>query len=299
MTIAELEQSGQAAYQEQDYNKAVELFEAAYEMKQTIALNQQLVASLDAAEQFEQAFRIATELSWSVYTTLDMQTQFIHIALHAKRPISARKMLQQVMTNHDALESEINGLEEKLRVEETVKIKQMTRDFYHLGDANLNDQKQRLTEFEQLPLKEYEFGAQGVLTDPFSSALIRSTIFDSLQRLGINHTIDMVSVLGETQVIVPAEVGPLTNMHTYQAIMRVLDNIEADLDPMLWQGVRQQAEVLLQIMYPFLDDGIEDPRVWVQDLLALLTGMNEGQSSPKQQQWLQASLKAIEEAFGF
>lgn len=299
MSIDTLTNNALAAFKAGDFQKAVNLYEEAYQLNQTVALNMALVSSLYAAEQFVQAYRIATELSWDTYATNEEQEQFIRVALRAEQPIAARKMLAKYDEDTRELHREIEQVETRLRSEQAVKIKTMTREFYHLGEALLTEQQQVLQEYEQLPLDEYIFGAKGVLMDPFAHPLTRATVFASLQQLAVNDELSVVTVLGETEIIVPKQLTSLQETTTYQVIRKLLIEQETQMDPVIWQGLSQQSQLMLQIMYPFIDEAIEDPVQWLADLQAILIGEFGTNSETKQGRWQQATIQAMTEIFGF
>lgn len=299
MSVETLTSDAQAAFDSGDYQQAVDLYEAAYQLEQTVALNMAFVKSLDAAEQYAQAYRIATELPWSAYKTEESQVRFIRVALHAGQPISAHKMLVKFNSDSHELEELISQTEQILRDEQAVKIKTMTREFYHLGEATLTEQQQRLQEYDQLPLDEYVFGAKGILTDPFAHPLTRATVFASLQQLNIADAIDMLSVLGEVQAVKPNDFTSLQEMTVYKAVQKLLIEQEPQMDPVMWQGIAQQTELMLQIMYPFLDDGIDQVDDWVANLQAMMMGELTAKMDTKQGEWQQATIQAMTEILGF
>lgn len=293
MSAEALINEGRAAFDAGEYQQAIDSFEAAYKLEQTIEVNLSLAASLDAAEQFEQAFRIATELPWAVYNTIDMQEHFIQVALHAKRPITARKMLAQYMGDKTSIILTINKSEEALRQNQAIKVKTMTREFYHLGEATLTEQQQRLQEFEQLPLDEYVFGAKGVLVDPFANALIRATVFASLQQLNYDEAVTVQPLVGEQTEVTPSQSPALQDMLHYQAVNEALKDEEANMDPVLWQGLAQQSQLMMQMMYPFLDVAIDNPVKWVTDMQGVMMGINEPDVTTNQGRWQEAILQAM------
>lgn len=299
MTLEELTASGNLAFEAGDFQAAVDLFEEAYQLEQTLDLNHALVKSLDQSEQYAQAYRIATELPWHAYESRETQELFINVALHAEQPIAARKMLARYVGNPDDMLQGINQVEQQLRVEQSVKVKTLTREFYHLGEASLVAQQQRLQEYDQLPLDEYVFGAKGVLMDPFAHALTRATVFASLQALQYEHAIDMLNVLGETETIVPAKVKKLEKMTSYQTIQKEFIEQETQMDPIMWQGLVQQNQLMLQIMYPFIDEVIDAPVDWLVNLQDMMMGQSEGYSATKQGRWQEKTMQSMVGIFGF
>jgi len=298
MTIEELINVGETAIKDGKYQEAVDAFEEAYQQEQTVELNVRLVSSLELAQQYEQAYRIATELPWSAYDTIEMQDMFIDVALHVDRPIAARKMLAQYSGDVSAALNIITSYEKKMAVDEAQQIKSLTREFYHLGENSLVQQQQSLSSMEQLPLKEYLFGAKGVLIDPFANALIRATVFESLRHLGINEPVEMVAVTGDTYQIVPSTFTKIDMNNTYKDVVQELREQEQIMDPVIWQVLYQQANLMMQIDYPFLNNAITDAKKWVSDIKSIVTDSGFVYSEGEQHKWEQATLIAMSEIFG-
>lgn len=298
MNVEELLIAAEQAMDESDYSHAVELLEDAYQMEQTQEINRRLVTSLEAAEQFEHAYRIATERAWVSYVDVQEQETFMRLALKVNRPIAARKMLSQFIGDVESWQQKIVSSENESRLNEQTRIKEMTREFYHLGQTTLTDQHRLLSEMDQLPLKEYVFSAKGVLTDPFSNPLIRATVFESLQHLKYSEDIEMLSVLGDVHVVNAAHSSPLKEMASYKEMLHHLVELENDMDPIMWQGLSQQSELMLQIMYPFVDFGITNVADWLNDVQVMMFGFGEMRSEPEQQRWQHAIWQAITEILG-
>lgn len=299
MNVDELVSAAEQAMREDDNSRAVELFEEAYQLEQNQDINARFVACLEAAEQFEYAYRIATERAWQSYVDVAEQEMFMRIALRVNRPIAARKMLSQFKGDEARWRTTIEASENDSRYNEQTRIKQMTREFYHLGQATLTEQQRMLVDMDQLPLTEYVFSAKGVLTDPFSNPLIRAAIFESLQHLKYSEDIHMLSVLGDERVVNAAETDALIEMSTYKEIMERLFDLENEMDPVMWQGVHQQTQLMLQMMYPFVDDGVENVDDWLNDIQVMMFGIGEVRSQPDQKHWQQAIFQAMTEIFGF
>ncbi|NLR10055.1 MULTISPECIES: hypothetical protein [Lactobacillaceae] len=248
------------------WSTATELFEKLYTDQQTAEFNRYLVASLYHDEKYLAAEQYAAEQDTVYLASAETFQLRLDVALKNQQFIFAREFceLPSAQAWRETGITQITAAEEAARqtLGETQRVR--AKQFYHLGDVSFGEQRQRLEQARQLPLKEFMQGIQYLLVDPFLHPLMRATLLEELLRLRTTQTVQVHWLDDQTYVVDTSQLQPVGASSAAQQIQRYLHENLAQQDPMLMANISQTITLQLMMLYPFIDKIIKNPVAWVR-----------------------------------
>lgn len=161
-------------------------------------------------------------------------------------------------------------------------IQQRLKEFYHLGDGTLLEQRQRLMDAYDLPLTSFLLGTRFVLRDPFVNYLIKADIIESLRRIGVDTQLSYLWIDNNEYQANPATLPDQEAEPAVKAVWSMIAKRLADSDAIRYQMASQQLDLQLMFLYPRAGEVIADPNEWATVLLATLDGQQLGDATPTQ-----------------
>ncbi len=151
-------------------------------------------------------------------------------------------------------------------------IKQTLQQFYHLGDGNIRQQRERLDNAYNLPLNDFLLGTRFVLRDPFVQPLIKSDILEKLRAIGVATSVTYLWLDNHEYQVIPAQLKASDDLPIVHAVRRTLRKRLANQDIMCYQLASQQFNLQIMFLFPRITTVITDPQRWVAVLLATIDG---------------------------
>lgn len=151
-------------------------------------------------------------------------------------------------------------------------IKQTLQQFYHLGDGNIRQQRERLDNAYNLPLNDFLLGTRFVLRDPFVQPLIKSDILEKLRAIGVATSVTYLWLDNHEYQVIPAQLKASDDLPIVHAVRRTLRKRLANQDIMRYQLASQQFNLQIMFLFPRITTVITDPQRWVAVLLATIDG---------------------------
>ncbi|MDT6980418.1 hypothetical protein [Levilactobacillus zymae] len=274
-------QQALAAFRQEQWSQASAAFTTLYQAQQTAELNRYLATSLYRDQQFLAAEQIAAENDRAYLINQEWFTQRLAIALKNQQFIFARQWcaLPQAQAWKAAGLAQIETAEEQSRRTLGATQRVIAKQFYHLGDTELGEQRRRIERAHQLPLREFLRGVQYLLVDPFLHPLLRATLLEELSRLRLTTTVKLQWLDDQIYPIETAHLDSVTASPAAQAALNYLTVQLAQSNPGLMANVRQTLNLQLMLLYPFADRVVTAPEVWIDELIGrpVQTGISSAQ----------------------
>lgn len=257
------------AFHNQQWSQASAAFTTLYQAHQTAELNRYLALSLYRDEQFLAAEQIAAENDAAYLVDQSWFDHRLMIALKNQQFIFARQWcaLPQAQAWRAQGLAQVQVAEQTSRQTLAATQRVIAKQFYHLGDTTLNEQRHRIARAHQLPLAEFLRGGRYLLIDPFLHPLLRSTLLEDLYRLQIDETVKLQWLDDQQYDVQTAQLRGVTDNSAAQAAIRYLTAEFAQTNPSLVANVRQTLNLQLMLVYPFAERVFTAPEAWVDYLV--------------------------------
>lgn len=253
------------------------------------------VQALLSAQQYREAYQEALHYEPQYQQDRQSLNLWIEILIKNGLFIPARIALTHFKNQSDANQqfNQIENAENQIKRNQPETIKQKLRNFYHIGDQKLWQQRTSLADADELPLSDYLTGAQFALRDPFAKPIIRSAILQTLSDLKIAEPIKFIWIDGQTYQIIPSKIQDLMEMDSVNQSLKILNNKLGHNDPIAYQNAMNRFKLQCLIIYPFVNQTIKNPEVWVAALLNDSAGINlrKFQEASKTQRLIASKLR--------
>lgn len=171
-------------------------------------------------------------------------------------------------------------------------IQQRLKTFYHLGDGDLLEQRQRLNEAYALPLDDFILGTRFVLRDPFVHYLIKADIIENLRKLVVDTQLDYLWIDNHEYQVNPAEMTAQDEVPAIKTVRQIIKDRLGDQDAISFQMAKQQLELQLMFLFPRAANIITNPTEWAEVLLKTLNGQ-ESSNDTAAEKWQQRLMTLI------
>lgn len=266
---------------EEKWLKAASLLEDLLNQVPSDDVTKSLVLALYRGKQYARAFVYLVEQPAVFAADQSNARLAVHLLLHNQSYISVRLFIAGLPADWQReLIQLVEEGERDARQKFRTTIQTELRSFYHLGDCSLNEQQERLSEAQQLPLDEYLTGAQFLLRDPFTHQLIKASIVDTLRQIGIEKEMVIRWIDGEEYSFVPGDLLSIDDLELVQALRNELTNELGNHNPSELQLANQELQMQLMLLYPLINDQINDVKEWVRCLIMRIRG-EKGKVNPK------------------
>lgn len=231
-----------------------------------------LAEALNGAGRFVESFDYIADNQGLFSDDLTSATTWLTAALGAGQFIDARVFIHNCPSSwHDSLMELVEEAEKKAHQTSAVSIKNQLKAFYHLGDKPVPDQSKLMAGGWKLPLVDFVTGAKFLLRDPFTNALIRSNLIETLHQLDFDEEVKYLWIDQKEYTVNPARTNDLGDDNA-------LNQAKADLkeqlrdDPILTVHLGSQLDMEGMLLYPQVGRVISDPHEWASALVASQQG---------------------------
>lgn len=268
---------------QEKWAQAGEILDALVKATADPAATRLLVRVLDADHQYVQALSNILEdptLFWDDELNAKLAVQLM---IQNQRFMLARLFIANGPAKWRTVLTEIaKDGEQAAQVNYRQTIQQRLKDFYHLGDGTLMEQRQRLRDAYDLPLASFLLGTRFVLRDPFVHYLIKADIIESLRRIGVDTQLSYLWIDNQEYQVNPARLIDQDEVPAVKATRQAITKQLGDTDAIRYQMANQQLDLQLMFLYPRAAVVITNPQEWATILMQTLDGQQLGKGSATQ-----------------
>lgn len=286
---------GRLLVQRGKYQQAVRQLTPLNEETGDFKVNRLLCRALQRDGQVQLAIKIAEDRVDDYLQSREGAYQLILLEIAGQQFITARRQAAFVPQWSQDLTAKISQAEKQAEAATATTLKTRLKSFYHLGDGSFREQRQRLIEAEQLPLKMYLTGALFLLRDPFAKPLIKSSILETLQPLKINQEATMLWIDQREYSLNLRELQPLTKVSEVVTMQKMLDEKYGQLDPSTLAAMTDELQLQMIFLYPFISKAVTSPQDWVTALTSFGTLVAPSESVERAQKWQQKIQRLVDQ----
>lgn len=255
----------QTEMKQENWHDAAESLTVIYETIATFDINYRLVTALFMDEQYQLAASYADDF---LLNYLEEETDFrmlVALAIQNQNFVYAQQlvMLWQDETVQAAVLSDIRDAEVRAKTTMAATFQTIARQFYHLSDYSIMEQRDRYESARHLPVDEFIVGARYLLVDPFATPIIRATLLEDLQKLQVAEPVQYRWLDDEIYTIALNQLPLLTDSEIFEEIADYLDEKVGQDDPIALDLLAQQVRFELTLLYPRVTEVVTDPEGWV------------------------------------
>lgn len=256
---------------------ALENYKLAYQENPAPKLNR-LITSL-AVEQgeFGVALEYAKEATEDYLESVESIDLYIQIQLLAHRFFAAREFLWQAQKVKSITEEQknlwlfrIDDQEDFYQKQQQAAMKVIEDELKELPKLSNMEQLLLIRKVRGLTNERLKFWAADFMLNSAVSPLVRSYLFESLARLGVNERFRYLTFQEEVVELIPVETGFDTTLQ--QTIDELLTTILLDEDPILLSNLIEQVNLEMAFLYP-LQSSYNDAQAWVNSYLVDYAGI--------------------------
>lgn len=255
----------QTEMKQENWHDAAESLTVIYETIATFDINYRLVTALFMDEQYQLAASYADDF---LLNYLEEETDFrmlVALAIQNQNFVYAQQlvMLWEDETVQTAVLSDIRDAEVRAKTTMAATFQTIARQFYHLSDYSIMEQRDRYESARHLPVDEFIVGARYLLVDPFATPIIRATLLEDLQKLQVAEPVQYRWLDDEIYTIALNQLPLLTDSEIFEEIADYLDEKVGQDDPIALDLLAQQVRFELTLLYPRVTEVVTDPEGWV------------------------------------
>ncbi|WP_407857635.1 tetratricopeptide repeat protein [Enterococcus hailinensis] len=256
---------------------ALENYKLAYQENPSPKLNR-LIASL-AVEQgeFGVAMEYAKEAAEDYLESVESIDLYIQIQLLVHRFFAAREFLWQAQKVKSITEEQknlwlfrIDDQEDFYQKQQQAAMKVIEDELKELPKLSNMEQLLLIRKVRGLTNERLKFWAADFMLNSAVSPLVRSYLFESLARLGVNERFRYLTFQEEVVELIPVDTGFDTTLQ--QTIDELLTTILLDEDPVLLSNLIEQVNLEMVFLYP-LQSSYNDAQAWVNSYLVDYAGI--------------------------
>lgn len=292
--IRQLDKARQLIRQDK-YHQAVRQLTPLNEETGDYEVNRLLVKALQHDGQVQLAIKVAEDHVDDYLGSKDGARQLILLEIAGQQFITARRQAAFAPQWGQQLTAEITQAEKQAESATAATLRAQLKSFYHLGDGSFEEQRQRLIDAEQLPLKMYLTGALFLLRDPFAKPLIKSSILETLQTLQINQQATMLWIDQREYSFNLRDLQPLTKVAEVATMQKMLNDKYGQSDPSTLAAMTDELQLQMIFLYPFISKAVTSPRDWVTALTSFGTLVTPSESVGKAQKWQQKIQRLVDQ----
>ena len=276
-------QQARELVKQEKWGPAGDILDTLVEKTADPAATRLLVRVLDADHQYVQALSNVLEDPTLFWTDEASAKLAVRLMVQNQRFMLARLFIADGPTKwRPALTTIAEDGEKAAQASYQQTIQQRLKDFYHLGDGNLMEQRQRLRDAYDLPLTSFLLGTRFVLRDPFVHYLIKADIIESLRRIGVDAQLSYLWIDNQEYQVNPATLIAQDEAPAVKAVRRAIAEQLGDTDAIRYQMASQQLDLQLMFLYPRAIAVITDPQEWATVLVQTLDGQQLGDENATQ-----------------
>lgn len=275
-SVNEWKQGGQKAFDDGDYELAVQFWSKLYDSDRTFENNQLFAKALSKSGQPQAALTVAKEYVGEYLGQKKDYQFYFEICLAASYFIMARRMAMESIEDADRIRrlEEVDAVEAVAKEEHGEKLKKIARRFHHISGYEALEQQQIYQDALSLPVEDYVSGARSVLADPYTLPLIQASILTDVQCLVLHQKFTYRFLDGEEYTTVLCEQPRPLRDPNFAAARDYLIETVGQEDPLAFEMLMDQLKLEMHVLFPQIHR-IDDPVAWVQADMTLFNGHDE------------------------
>ncbi|WP_220740083.1 type I restriction endonuclease subunit R [Leuconostoc miyukkimchii] len=277
----------QTEMSQENWHDAAETLTTVYDSLSTFEVNYRLVTSLFMDEQYQLASSYADDF---LLNYLEEESDFrmiVALAVQNQSFVYAQQlaMLWDNLDTQEKVLQEIRDAEQRAVENMATTLQTISRQFYHLSDYSMIEQRDRYESARHLPVDQFIVGAKYLLVDPYATPIIRATLLEDLQKLQVPGKIQYRWLDDELYTVVLSELPLLTNSKIFEYIADLLDEKLGNDDPIAMDILAQQVRFELTLLYPRVEEIVTDPESWVEASVNRYYDRQNLSETEKQKKW--------------
>lgn len=251
---------------QENWHDASETLGELYSSVATYEVNYRLVTALFMDEQYQLASSYADDF---LMNYLEEESDFrmvVALAVQNQSFVYAQQlaMLWDDLGTRQTVLQEIRDAEVRAESAMSATFQTIARQFYHLSDYSVIEQRDRYESARHLPVNQFVVGAKYLLVDPYATPIIRATLLEDLQKLRLSEDVVYRWLDDELYTIKLNNLPILTNLKIFEDIADLLDEKLGHDDPIAMDMLAQQVRFELTLLYPRVEEVVTDPESWVE-----------------------------------
>ncbi|MCO0831638.1 hypothetical protein NFX39_00830 [Fructobacillus sp. W13] len=275
-SVNEWREEGQQAFDNGDYELAVQNWSQLYDSDRTFENNQLFARALSKSGQPQAALTVAKEYVGEYLGQKKDYQFYFELCLNASYFIMARRMAVESIEPEDKERrlKEVDAAEKVAQIEQGEALKRAARRFHHISGYDVLEQQQIYQDALSLPVNDYVAGARAVLQDPYTLPLIQASILTDVQCLVLHQEFTYRFLDGkEYTTILCEQPRPLRDPNFEDGRAYLLKAVGQD-DPVAFEMLMDQLKLEMHVLFPQIHR-IENPIAWVQADMTLFNGHDE------------------------
>lgn len=251
---------------QENWHDAAETLGELYSSVATYEINYRLVTALFMDEQYQLAASYADDFLMNYLEEESDFRMIISLSVQNQNFVYAQQlvMLWDDLDMRQTVLQEIREAELQAASAMSATFQTIARQFYHLSDYSVIEQRDRYESARHLPVAQFVVGAKYLLVDPYATPIIRATLLEDLQKLHLSEDVVYRWLDDELYTIKLNELPILTNMKIFEDIADLLDGKLGNNDPIAMDMLAQQVRFELTLLYPRVVEVVTDPDSWVE-----------------------------------
>ncbi|WP_416352997.1 hypothetical protein ACNAN0_07370 [Agrilactobacillus fermenti] len=263
---------GNHFFDESKWHQAYECYYQAYELRPVFSLNYLLSVLLSKMGEIDEALALTKEYS-EEYLQHGSECTFYYLQLLVRHRdfILARRDLKNLRSAKlvNVLTAYIQMQEQKMMRHE-VQMQTKLRQVYTLVNATPAEQLHIIAEIKRLPLAVYLQALTVVLQNDWINPLYKSELLSYIAPLDVKQKLAF-NWFGQVKTVDLATLPSDFRVMSYQTVWTHLTNMALD-DPIILLQIQQELDLQFILLYPFADEVVQAPAVWLDELLLKYEG---------------------------
>lgn len=254
-----------------NFEKALDYYKKAFELNQNYTSFSHYFLTLVEMELFEEAIDLADEYPQWTQENETMLTAYILTLIKVRDFLKAEALMMRHSKSEklteDVEEFLSSTLKEERRYsekEQRATEKEITQRSYSIAQFPLIEQLHILKETNKLNFDDQFHILEVIVSNPTTNQLIRSSALLMLSQYDISQSTEEINFLwfDEKKSICIKEIQPLEENATVQILHKKLGERLRD-NPSLHGMISQELDIQIIQLYPYIDDVITFPELWI------------------------------------
>ncbi|MBU7455658.1 hypothetical protein [Leuconostoc fallax] len=266
--IKALMNRSQTEIDQENWHDASQTLSELYESLPTFEVNYKLVTTLFMDEQYQLAGSYADDFLGEYLEYEDNFRMLVALSVKTQNFVYAHQLIMLWDDGDDGklqqtLLNEVKEAENKAKDKMAATFQTISRQFYHMSDYDIAEQRSRYESARHLPVADFIKGARFLLLDPYTLPVIRATLLDDLQKLNINEVIQYRWLDNDIYTVNLSEINALTDNTVFLDIANELEQQVGQNDPNAMTALTHELRLELTLLYPRIAEVITDAKQWV------------------------------------
>ncbi|UQS83750.1 hypothetical protein [Bombilactobacillus thymidiniphilus] len=282
--IAQLSWQAQESMAQQDYQSAIELYEEIYKERPQFNFERKMVQALHYNQQDEQAFNLLQSNIAAYLTNITNLALVIDVLVGLHDYIGAQQLLMNSELEHDTafqqLQTILDYNQASFQQQHMLEQQQLKMRLTTLSTVPSTQQSAIVLKLHSFPVAEFVDCAQFLLLDKKIHPLIKAGIVDDLVKLHLENEF-RIDFYGQTRTFISLDCPLISELKCLQSWEKSLLNNDQLLALDQVEPILSEVNLYAALIYPFTDQIVLDPNLWLELILARLNLENKAQSLEK------------------